>query len=233
MVQLEEEFIIRKNFYQFLGNYFYQPPGTTELKKMIEDNPFEKFKNTILNDNFKKGVELLAQFCLENFHQEPEIISKRLEKEFYRLFIGPDRLKAPPYESVYLGKEKIIFDIQTLQVRDCYRTWGMEAEKKYKEPDDHIGLEIKFLSLLIDRAIVFLKDENEEIYENLLDQQLFLSQHVLAFGPEFLDLVIKNTEEIFYKGLALLASGFLEEDLDYLQELKKEWEPYLKMAEVV
>jgi len=231
--QLEEELIIRKNIYNFLGAYFYNPQSAEELKKVIEENPFEELRSIHLNEYFMKGIDLLEEFCKNNLETEPQQLSKRLKEEFYRLFIGPERLKAPPYESFYLGKDKIVFDVQTLQIRDCYHSWGLEVEKKYQEPDDHIGIELQFMSYLIDQAVLSLNGKKETLYENLFDQQYFLSQHILAFGPDFFQLVIDNTREDFYQGLAFLAHGFLKEDLNYLRQLQKEWELYFKMAQAI
>jgi len=229
---LAEEFNVRKSIYSLLGSYFYQPLSAEELGKIIDQNPFEDLAEMELSGYFGEGIVLLSKFFRENSGSNLEQLTKRLKEEFYRLFIGPGPLVAPPYESVYLGKEKIIFDIQTLQIRDCYRAWGLEVEKKYKEPDDHIGIELQFMAYLIEQAIS-LANQPDKFLENLLDQQFFLSQHILAFGPQFFQRVIDKSLEDFYRGLSFLAYGFIYEDQSYLAQLLKEWEPYFKKAKAM
>ena len=47
-----------------------------------------------------------------------------LQHEYMRLFIGPEKLIAPPWESVYRSKSGLLFQENTLTVRDIYRRNG-------------------------------------------------------------------------------------------------------------
>ena len=41
-----------------------------------------------------------------------------LRDEYTRLFVGPDKLVAPPWESVYRGEDAMLFQEVTLEVRE-------------------------------------------------------------------------------------------------------------------
>ena len=54
---------------------------------------------------------------------------------------------APLWESVYLGKEHLLFEEVTLAVRECYHHYGLSFIREGNEPDDHIVIELEFLTL--------------------------------------------------------------------------------------
>jgi TorA maturation chaperone TorD len=133
-----------------------------------------------------------------------------LERDYERLFVGPNSMLAPPYESVYLTMERLIFDGPTFEVRAAYRSLGMQAPSFNREPDDHIGLEFSFLSLLCTRALDAAERGDQPAVESVLEaQRRFLSEHLLRFGAECLGLVEANAQTIFYQGVGALGLGVL------------------------
>lgn len=65
------------------------------------------------------------------------------------LFGTLGRPLAEPHESVWLSREHLLFEEQTLQVRACYRRYGLGLVDQGREPDDHIGFELLFLAELL------------------------------------------------------------------------------------
>ncbi len=154
-----------------------------------------------------RGAGLLAKGLT------PSLTNRALQEmqtDYVRLFIGPGRVLAPPWESVYFSEDRLVFQEQTLQVRNWYRRFGLEPEKLHKEPDDHIGLEISFVAYLARLAFEALAEQDEEEFEQLLEaQRQFLSEHLLKWGPYWCDLVLEHAQTEFYQGLALLTRGAL------------------------
>lgn len=222
MARLEEEMKIRKNMYNFLGKSFYYEPKKEQLERFLSINIFENSDNFTFNDEIKEAALILNKFWFNNQGKKVELVLQELKEEYYRLFIGPNKLIAPPYSSVYLGKEQVIFELETLQIRDCYRAWEVEVEKKGKEPDDHIGLELLFMEYLIKKYREFFKNQQKDLYwQCLMDQSYFLNQFILSWSEQFFKLIFEGTDEGYYKGLAFLAEGFLKEDSIYLKNLLK------------
>lgn len=76
-----------------------------------------------------------------------------LRQDHLRLFVGPGKQQATPYSSVYLNPSGLVFEPETLQVREFYTRFGVERTNAGKEPDDHIAAELQFLAFLANGAL--------------------------------------------------------------------------------
>lgn len=121
------------------------------------------------------------------------------------LFEGPDHVLACPYESVYLSDEHLTFEQETRNVRGFYQRFGLQAPSLGTEPDDHIGLELSFISHLcvlgLDAIEAADADAETAIIASVGD---FLEQHLLRWVDDCLDQVIQNATTDFYQGLGYL-----------------------------
>ena len=124
------------------------------------------------------------------------------------LFEGPDHVLACPYESVYLSEEHLTFERQTLDVRAFYHRFSVQAPSLGKEPDDHIGLELSFISHLCVLGLDAIEsgdaDAETAIIASIGD---FLDQHLLRWVENCLDRVIEHATTDFYRGLGHLTRG--------------------------
>lgn len=109
--------------------------------------------------------------------------------EYHRLFVGPGRLVAPPYESVYLSAEHVLMQDPTLEVQAFYRAHGRAGTPLLTEPEDHLAIELEFYA--------WLQSTNE-----LAAQEQFLSQHLTQWVPEFCRRVREGSTSPFYRSLA-------------------------------
>jgi TorA maturation chaperone TorD len=62
-----------------------------------------------------------------------------LTDAWQRLFIGPYALPAPPWGSVWLDRESVLFGDSTLALRQWMRENGIAFEMQQNEPEDHFG----------------------------------------------------------------------------------------------
>ena len=140
--------------------------------------------------------------------EEPRAIAA----DHARLFVGPGKVIAPPYESVHRSFEGLLFDEETLAVRAWYQRFGMSAPRVGREPDDHLGLELEFLATLLGASLEAL-DEDDEHDATLFAQEAgaFLDAHVRQWAPEFFEVVLAQAQTDFYRGVARLGLGLLEE----------------------
>jgi TorA maturation chaperone TorD len=124
------------------------------------------------------------------------------------LFEGPDHVLACPYESVYLSEEHLTFEEQTLRVRAFYNRFGVQAPSVGKEPDDHIGLELSFISHLcvlgLDAIEASDADAETAMIASIGD---FLESHLLRWVDDCLDRVVEHATTDFYRGLGHLTRG--------------------------
>ena len=194
--------------YHFLGRCFYEAPRAGWLAALAGDRLFEAWPFPSRDDGTAAGLALLSAFCA-NWDAAG---LGTLEWDFNRLFVGPGEMLAPPWESVHRSKTKLTFQEPTLQVRELYRRFGVEAPGIHREPDDHLGLELAFLATLSDQAAGAAdRGDTAHLARCFQAQSDFLRDHLLAWAPACLALVEKHAETDYYRGAARLALGALAE----------------------
>ncbi len=198
--------------FNMLGRIFYTYPTNDEriwLQSLSDQEIFSEAPFASEKEETNAGLKLLQNWAKQGLSNE---IFEGLQADYTRLFIGPGKVVAAPWESVYFNEERLTFQEQTLDVRNWYRRFGLEAEKIYHEPDDHIGLELLFLSHLADLGIQALNEKDDVRFDELMDAQCkFHKQHVGAWAMTWCGLVEGNARTEFYKGLATLTRGALSE----------------------
>jgi TorA maturation chaperone TorD len=124
------------------------------------------------------------------------------------LFEGPDHVLACPYESVYLSEEHLTFESQTRNVREFYGRFGVQAPSLGTEPDDHIGLELSFISHLCVLGLDAIESSDADA-ETAMIASIgdFLEQHLLTWVDDCLDSVVEHATTDFYRGLGYLTRG--------------------------
>jgi TorA maturation chaperone TorD len=113
---------------------------------------------------------------------------------FNRLFVGPGRLLAPPYESSYLNEHGIVMQDETMAVRRAYLAQGLKLKKQNVEPDDHMALELQFVLELIERG------ENE-VYHS------FLEKHLLKWVKPHAERIENSTDDSVCLAMAQLMTA--------------------------
>jgi TorA maturation chaperone TorD len=99
----------------------------------------------LLSDEEENGIRVY-QALLADLKRavalEAEAVLARLKSEYTALMIGPAKLPAPPWESAYLTRERIIFQESTLKVRRAYQKYQFLPANYPYEADDHLALEL-------------------------------------------------------------------------------------------
>lgn len=119
-----------------------------------------------------------------------------LPQAWQRLFIGPWALPAPPWGSVWLDKESVLFGDSTLTLREWMRANGIALDVERNEPEDHFGT----LLLL---AAWLCESQQDEAFAQLL------AWHLLPWSGRFLSVFIEHADHPFYQALGQLAQATL------------------------
>jgi TorA maturation chaperone TorD len=136
-----------------------------------------------------------------------------LKVDFSKLFVGPYKLSAAPYGSVYLEGERKMMGQSTLDVRNRYREAGLDTAKNFKDAPDHISAELEFMYYLIFKEIeAFSNTDIESAIGFIQKQRSFLEGHLMAWVPEFAKSIIEYAENPFYPNLAKATQKFLEKN---------------------
>ena len=172
-----------------LGAMLYYPPASEEVQPLIallktsDWAPLWPFATAEIK---AQAAELFAQI------DEAE---ESAGQAYKRLFIWPYALPAPPWGSVYLDKESVVFGDSTLALRQWMRENHIEPLLTQAEPEDHIGLLLMMCAWLAENSPSLLNE--------------FMAQHLLPWSGRYLELLQQKSEHPLYQGVALLAESTL------------------------
>lgn len=191
-----------------LAKALYGPPDRTWIQELKQQKTF---------DGVPFGAETIEmQSAIECFERWTESIGSTIQDADFeeicgdhtRLFIGPQRLLAAPWESVYTNKDRAVFQTETQSVKNWYARFEMALTSEYNEPADHIGLEFSFLAELSALTLTASEIRDGTEVKRLIDAQRgFLNQHVLRWVHRWAADVVRHARTDFYRGLAWLARG--------------------------
>ena len=143
-----------------------------------------------------------------------------LKVDYSRLFIGPFKVLAPPYGSIYLDNARTVMGPSTADVRNRYREFGLNISQDFKDAPDHVSAELEFLYYLVFQELEALKQADVESARSLLNaQKSFIGDHLGAWVAEFSDRVSAHAETKFYRNLARATAAFMRCDLDNIAKI--------------
>jgi len=189
----------RRNCYRVLADCYYLPDEG--LIRTL--NGLEKSSGNL-------------QFALAESAPTPNAIEE-LTIDYSRLFIGPFKLLAPPYGSIYLENTARVMGDSTQDVKKRYAEEGLQVD--LKEAPDHIAIELEFMYYLISKEVAaVLNGDTINATGYLRKQRDFLAAHLGIWLPDFAGNVSSNAETAFYRKLAGLTDSFVKEDLESLSK---------------
>ena len=149
-----------------------------------------------------------------------EMDAEAVKLEYTRLFLGPDKLIAPPWESCYTAKERALFQQSTLQVRSWYQQYSYVPAGYPSHPDDHISLMMHFLAPTTERAAACLESDLMCGYRSLLEgQKLFEKNHILNWMDAYCADMDQSETKVLYPQLVRAMADFIAYDQTALEEL--------------
>lgn len=120
-----------------------------------------------------------------------------VEYEFNRLFVGPMKLQAPPYSSVYNNSDALLMGKGTQQVKEVLNALNLNIDNENQIPEDHISYEIELCLLLVNNQ------------PELLTR--FVSGHVNLWLPLFIEKIKEHAQTQPIQLAAALLSDWLNE----------------------
>ena len=125
-----------------------------------------------------------------------------------------------PSESFYRAGDHSLLSEVTLAVRDFYRRFNVLPARYPRTPDDHIALEMAFMSCLARDAMeAFDKRDWRELVTLLQAQAKFADDHLLAWIPSFAAEVHKMSDPCLYPQLIKTTEAFVSMDRQCLNNI--------------
>lgn len=154
--------------------------------------------------------------------QDRQDAQLELAADFCDLFLKSDRDSALPYASVYTDKG-LLNGKPAQQMRELLAAHEVKVDQNLNEPADHLAIQLDFLAHLVISTNQF--EQNSEVNAALQVQSDFISQHLLTWLPVFVERCTQFDTFGLYAAVARLTLAFVQQDQDFLDELKADIEP--------
>jgi TorA maturation chaperone TorD len=155
------------------------------------------------NPRFLNAISVLRESC-----SQKGVCRKRLADDFNRLFNNGGY--ALPVESIWSDKSPLLVNDYE-SAKGFYESYGWRSKYEGVIPDDHLGVELLFLTLLIDKYLSL--DDKACTKELSKEIRRFISDHLLTWIPQWNTRVQANAQTLCYKGIGTLIHAIME-DLD-------------------
>lgn len=210
--------------YRFFQKTFGEEPTREMIDEVRSDAAQDALAlfHTIADKQYVEFRELLHH----RYRETDDTVLADLKREYLMLFIGPGSLEAPPWESVHINRERLLFQPSTLEVRQAYRKEGYVPADYPHVADDHIALELDFMAKLA--ALTTRAYETGDLYEaqRLVSAQLsFLDEHLLIWVRLWSASLYGIEGCRFYPLLAELLLRTMRVDRSLLDELRSALAP--------
>ena len=126
-----------------------------------------------------------------------------VEYDFNALFVGPGKLKAAPYASVYLEEAGLVMGKTTLDLREFMEQLGLSLNKENNIPDDHISCVLELAVLLSVNA-----RQSAEYTEAFIH---YVNEYVLSWVPAYREKIKINAQTAPLRHVAETLSDWLDE----------------------
>jgi TorA maturation chaperone TorD len=216
-------FYARQYAYDILRRFFVEEPSKEYLQQFIQKNMIDLFPYQEDSEGIQDGIRDIKAYLSTHDVINSEEHYQELHWDYTRMFIGPFEVPTPPWESSYVGKNGLLFQETTMEVRKIYNKYGIVVRDFNMEPDDHIGFELDFMYHMNELCLKATDPMKEwglpELQLLLIEQKQFVDSHLLVFVPKFSEGVINEANTKLYAGLAKILYQFLLIDLEVLKEL--------------
>jgi len=202
---------VRSQLYAALARAFQKPEvASGEDEENALSSALERAALTLDAQALGPAVERLIR-ALEIKQGQAEQALRTLEIEYNRLFVGPGRPQAPPYESFYRSKWGLMMGPSTREVKQQYAEAGLTIAPDYRDLPDHVATELGFMAYLTMREAE-AKGEKSSWLER---ERLFLQDHLSVWVPRLCQRVKEASQHPFYTALAELTQAFVSLDMEW------------------
>lgn len=203
----------RERAYRLIARLFEREVDDGFAAHLTDPNAF-----SIDNERVQAPFEALR----ERLGDCGEQVLEDLAVDFDRVFFGVGPLmaeKAFPYESVYTSGSGLMMQDAYVDVRHEYREAGWVKNPDFKEPEDHIAIELSFVATCCALAARSLREGDEAAAEScLIVQRSFLDTHLLNWVERFA-ADVRKANGGFYADAASFMVAYLKADRELLKDV--------------
>lgn len=193
----------------FAGSMIMYEPGHECVKDFMQNGILKALPVSSNNPRFVEAALQLRDSC-----KKEQACADILVKDYKRLFAGSEKPLAPPVSSYYTGNRGLSGIAGSEDVSDFYNSYGWKYRSRYNYPDNHLGIELLFLTLLNDK---YIDMDDEACREEMMSEiRRYIKNHLLSWIPEWKKQVDKYAGTTIYKGIASLIYACSEDIFNLL-----------------
>ncbi len=209
--------VSRSNCYGLLALVFRDVP-TAEIVAQLRTTPLAEV------------LSHLGYDAQKDFAGELGAVTKRLGEQYTQTFAGPGH-HVSLYASVHRGEGQLWGD-STVWVKRFIETTGLSFRNNWDSIPDHIAIELELMQRLTAneaelRVQVASAPVNEDkqksirlLQKCLQAQELFLSEHLCKWIPQFYERVLEICPSAFYREVAGLTNAIVLSDVEHMATLR-------------
>lgn len=217
--ELAQIFDSRAGFYRFASDallHEFTKEQLAELKSMQVDED--------ASEEMREAFGKIKRY-MQHSGTDPRT---DLAVDYARVFLSAgvyNGLTAEPYESVFTSEKQLLMQEARDDVVKVYRSQGIQVDPELHMPEDHLGLELDFLSTMSSRTAQYIRDADaadadyEKVAVAVLVQRDFIANHILNWIDSLIEKVDEFSKLPVYPAIMRIVKNQAQQDIDFLDEV--------------
>lgn len=220
MNSMENELAARRYLYHLLWFALADESGS-EAVFSLGDSLAAKASAILGGEALKNACAAVGLAC--DALGSHDVATGKIRNEYSKTFIGPGKLPAYPWESIYVEKQPGLFLESTIAVRRAYAKHGLQLALLNAEPDDHVATELHFMALLSEETLAAFEASNEELVQSLVQDQVnFLDAHLGLWIGNYARALDESGQSPVFACLLAYATQLVRADRGWLDEFSNQ-----------
>lgn len=180
----------------FAGSMIMYEPSEECVVDFWNNGILKNLPVSSTNPTFIKAASQLRESCYDKTTN-----GKTIREDYLRLFSRHEKPLAPALESAYIGNGYGT-GFKPEQVTEFYNSYGWDARMRKKIQDDHLGLELLFLTTMIEKYLEF--DDEACRIEMSSEIRRFIDNHIFSWIHIWNNKIQNESNTLCYKGIGTL-----------------------------
>jgi TorA maturation chaperone TorD len=200
------------SLFLFLGGAVSMSPGESGLPHLCDSGMLRNLPVESTNSRFDAASRLLRSPC--PFKQQCHLA---VGDNYRSLLAGSENAEAFPAASHWINTGSSVEEHRS-QLCSLYRRYGYSREKEAGMTSDHLGIQLLFANLMIEKYLT----EDDSGIRAMIGRDLlhFISNEMLSWLPRWAEAVSGRSRTKCYTGISGLIVGGLEDVRDILKGQK-------------
>jgi TorA maturation chaperone TorD len=187
----------------FAGTMIMWDPENECIRDFWKEGILKSLPVSSSNPRFMKAAAQLRESV-----SDPGSGLDQMKRDYSSLFEASSSPAAPPSESGYRLKYNFVFENKNPVTR-FYTDYGWRPKYGKSVPDDHIGIELLFLTLMVEK---YLELDDEACHNEMRNElKRYISDHLVTWVPEWNTTIQEKALTLSYKGIGTLIVACIED----------------------